>query len=199
MREGCRKKITEREQDDDERKEAAGTHAVLEITETHAIAVRQNAAQHRKAIDGRKRDKVEEPEEEVYEGNGRGRLRELEHAASECEAGKERERYRKSEVREHARGSDYGFAPSLIPEIVRVIGYGLRPAEHDVGVRKHEEGRHDDGAHRVDVAERIKGEAASELCGWVAQSICGIAVGHFVDDYGYEKDQEGENGRGDIG
>ena len=57
-----------------------------------------------------------------------------------------------------------------------------------------EEGRDDEGAHNVNVRERIEGEAAGETRGRVAERVGGVAVRYLVRDDGEDKDDEEKDG-----
>jgi hypothetical protein len=85
---------------------------------------------------------------------------------------------------------DNRLAPALVAQIVRIVGHWLRPAEEYRGLGEDEERGNGDGAHEIDVRNRVEREPARESRGRVAERVSGIAVRHLVGDDREDKNDE---------
>lgn len=173
-------------------------HFLFKITERHAHAHWYDTAQHTEAIKRRDRDEIEETEEQVHHTNERREHRERIGALRIRDAEDYREQDRNKEVREDSGGSDERLAPALVPEVIRVIGHRLGPAEHEASIRYDQEGWDNDRTNRVDVWKRVEGEASGKLCGPVSEPVGGVAVGHLMEDDRKNKDDDGEAHQGEF-
>ena len=131
-----REEEAEDHQEYDERKEATSADAILEITERQCHARWKDAAQERIAVEWWYGQEVEQTQEEVYERDDGGKLAEVCRADAKGVAGYERKGDGQDEVCRDAGDSDECLAPPLVPEVVRVIGHRLCPAEEKGGIRE---------------------------------------------------------------
>ena len=150
------------------------------------------------AVQGWDGDEVEEHEAEVGEdGFGEDELPDLAAGAVE-EAGEladQEGEKGEQEVGEGAGESDQSHAPNAPFQVAFVDGHGFGAAENR-GADQIKHQRHRDRHDRVDVFERVEGEAAGVFGGAIAEPISDHAVRKFVQNHG-KKDDDKDNDCGE--
>ena len=148
------------------------------LTVVFSEALREEAEEEMRAVQGRDGKKVEDAEHDAHGRHGENEVLEEEMGlllGNQGEEPDDEERdYSQDEVGERAGKGDKNVVPSGVSEVVGIDGDGLAPAykSESAGSENVDEGD-DEGAPDVDVRNGRKGDTAEILGGVVAAPVRG--------------------------
>ncbi len=148
-------------------------------------ALREEAEEEMRAIQGRDGKKVEDAEHDAHGRHGENEVLEEEMGLLLGDQGEkpddEERDYSQDEVGERAGKGDEDVVPSRISEVVGVDRYGLAPAhQHESAGREDVDERNNERAPDVDVRDGAQGDTAEVLGGVVAAPVGDEGVGALV-------------------
>ena len=85
------------------------------------------------------------------------------------------------------------FDNELSLEVVEINGNRFGPAENETGFGQDEQSRKNDGAEKINVPQRVEGQAAGPGGSVVAQNFCHPSVSQFMSHNGYDDGNKGYN------
>src|ERR1041384_541887 len=159
-----------------------------------AQIVRQKRRDHVRAVKRGYRNHIEHAEHDVEHdpsvehlqevpqpvGKERARIRQKRNQLGENDE-QDRAEKRERVVRHRAHDRDEDVVAPHVPKIERVDRHRLGPRDEDAPRRQEREERHEDGADRVDVRDRVERQTAEIARGRIAETERHPAVRDFVD------------------
>lgn len=145
----------------------------------------QKRKKNLRTIEWRKRDKIEDSEDNIQINDSAEHLSKWPRRNTELYiiTKHQAEDDRESKVGQYSSKPNKDCTPFEISQVVRIVRNWLCPAKGKRTRRAEEhKGRKDDRAERVDMRDRIQGEPSREACSRIPKPFSHISVSELVND-----------------